>query len=822
MSWTFDEIFVGERNRSMGILDSSLSDELSRQLAHHLDLPGQPPQGFSVTSYISGGAIGDKYVIARTTADRGAERRGMVFSHALVIDKSAARDINNLRPVVDVLLSERQPQLAASQKTIHTNGEEPPPPPGKFCDMLAARPATVIVLTDGARYEDMIIRTWARLLPSMRADLRFGMSFEPEESRQQGLHIALVPSISLVRWPVERRADTVADTDPAQTAAGRYLARADEGRLDAFVSALEMQRVSLTDFALIGRASDVYGAQSISFSDALAALRIIAHLQPIPEKGAAVKGRLMQKAFVDPGPSSTADMLLLRNFNWKPFSAGPIDSDALTSAFGVCFESPDDTNSKKEILVSIFEGGLARDEWRTSGAQAVASLNSRAASGLAPAIWAMLSSDLEGGTEALRKAPAKVLDSAMATAAPILPATIGDSVRLNLAKERYFQAETALLHQRHNGNLFAALKEACTRDHSLFGKTAIEVTLGAMRAHEVVDAALQFDEKLVVSEAVARITTAPSLVYPHNLADAGVQGLWLRALRTSVDAWYIHENADEVQDRLFGALGASGVDPELLNRLMETPLGDWFTFSQRARVWELLETHARHIALEKTAKHWISVYPLSIENRAFFSPETPLAIAIAAQSQRPTLQVALNAGSLDQALDTFLGNENLPSDMFVETIAQFRRLGHIFRTEQAQRAGHLVSARKWKLVTRTLFSRFGAARDLRPFFTICASHLSLWDQIFNSFSTPSREQLFDLLTEASCELYPTGPSHSAIWERAGGDGSTLDLNGTGQMQWHAAIRKIRYGGRMRAKDLVTAMIEDFPLNARLQYLLEAL
>ena len=111
MPLVVDEIFVGERDRGMNVLSSSVSDAQSQSLAHYLDLPGQPPQGYVLTSYVSGALIGNSYVVARTSSDPSAERNGMVFSHAIVVAKDDIEAFADLRAIFGHLQKARSSPL---------------------------------------------------------------------------------------------------------------------------------------------------------------------------------------------------------------------------------------------------------------------------------------------------------------------------------------------------------------------------------------------------------------------------------------------------------------------------------------------------------------------------------------------------------------------------------------------------------------------------------------------------------------------------------------------------------------------------------------
>lgn len=71
------------------------------------------------------------------------------------------------------------------------------------------------------------------------------------------------------------------------------------------------------------------------------------------------------------------------------------------------------------------------------------------------------------------------------------------------------------------------------------------------------------------------------------------------------------------------------------------------------------------------------------------------------------------------------------------------------------------------------------------------------------------------LVRVFCELYPTGPTDGRVWQRAGGDVSTLELGGTGRSMWHGAIEKARQGASPPLAKLLEVALEDFPANPTL-------
>lgn len=79
----------------------------------------------------------------------------------------------------------------------------------------------------------------------------------------------------------------------------------------------------------------------------------------------------------------------------------------------------------------------------------------------------------------------------------------------------------------------------------------------------------------------------------------------------------------------------------------------------------------------------------------------------------------------------------------------------------------------------------------------------------NTGPVPPAEQI----EAAFRTLYPLGPLHDRIWQRAGGDLSRLEISGTGASQWHGAIRAVLLGGGgLTLATLLDAAAADYPLN----------
>ena len=815
MPLVVDEIFVGERDRGMNVLSSSVSDAQSQSLAHYLDLPGQPPQGYVLTSYVSGALIGNSYVVARTSSDPSAERNGMVFSHAIVVAKDDIEAFADLRAIFGHLQKARSSPLLAERRMISATGRVEEPPPGPFSDMVTVPSKFPAITVDDARFENLIIRLWAKLPPAMRSELRFGLSFGPDEAQSQGLQIALVPASLEMLWPLERRIDATYDQSPARTAAGRYLSSGSSGKLEAHIEDLNIHSISLSKIALLGRSCEIAEKTSVSFSDAVAALRVVGVLQPDPDKGTSVKRKILDAVLSRPGPAALEHIMAIRNVNWAPFNLALDQPEELEMSFANRMASIGPQDDVCELLVAMFDAEAATREWRRAGIGVLGAMTKNMAIKLAPHIWTLLVTNTEIGVMVLGEAPTALLDLAMSQTPPTIAGKAIEQLSPLLARARFHKSEAQLLLLSHPKNILAALEEACGRDHSVYGDTAIEYCLLALPDEVIVTSATSLDNDLVIEAGAKVVAKDPSFLFRHDISKSQVQTLWHRSLLKSQLAWQIAPDISSIQDRLFKAISGAGVNAGLLTILMSTPLGDWCAFECRAQVWGLLPSTCRSSALSETAASWIASYPANVGNPAFFTPEMPLAESIADDSQSHKLLAALKAGTFEAALDTFLGNHALPMGLFIDTFKAFLGAGRTPDGVELERAGRLAVARNWRTASRTFGYTFGVPR-LKPYFVVCSDHLDSWTRFSNGLWRPSQEDLLILLLEVVCELYPNGPTQADVWEQAGGDLSRLSTHGSGRNQWREALRFARFGGEISLRDHLNAMLADYPLNSRLQ------
>ena len=819
MEIVFDEILVGERDRAHDVLASSLPDEDARSLAHYLDLPGQLPPGVELSNYVSGFPHQDRYVFARTSLDPGATRQGMVFSHALVTELDVAEGLSDVTTVFRSLKATRPPAPSAKRTTLTISGNQPTPSPSaRLCDLLATPSDSPVVIVGPSALEEVIGHLWPRLLPAMRPALRFRLSFGPEEADVSNVHIVAVPSITATRWSASRVVDLGRPSEMASTAAGRFITSKLNGDLPDFLADLSIHCTSFQTLELCCHALEISHVEG-DFGKTLAALRLIGSLQPDPNKGRSIKDTMLDSLAMRPGPSNAPDFLTLRNFDLAPFPDETTFLEKLTVQFNHFFESDPGVDALLPIAQSAFDPDQSTEHWQLACRGALSELTTVGARSVAPLMWTTLCKHPDLGRLLLAQvASVTSMDEAMTACVDEIGVLPGTSLSDDLIDAKFVQAEAALLVRRFDCDLTRALKDACERDRKRFGDHAVEHVLEQMEPSELLSAILVVNDPLVTSAAAAAVVSEPELLGAHSLKVLRIQSIWAEALNRDKDAWQIRRNTEALRKEVFDYILARTLASPLVTAVASCPLGNALDYPRRAEIWRALPNSCRDTFLSTTASAWIRSLSGRVSEAAYILPEPELAMTLASPMMQEDMTGALQSLSLKEVLDVFAGNSDLPESLFSLLFDSQYQSHESMPTEEVERVARLVASRDWRSFTRNLMGRYGVTHQLRHYFQICGNHLSIWERVQHEISKPSRTELYKMLVETACELYPSGPMDSEIWAKAGGDPSKLDRSGTGQQQWETAIRKVRYGGKVRTEDLIAVMREDYPLNDRLAYL----
>ncbi|BCA26727.1 hypothetical protein PtoMrB4_07040 [Metapseudomonas otitidis] len=332
---------------------------------------------------------------------------------------------------------------------------------------------------------------------------------------------------------------------------------------------------------------------------------------------------------------------------------------------------------------------------------------------------------------------------------------------------------------------------------------------------QTLECALVHKDPRLIELCAEQAAAHPQVLSDIRGDDITEQQVWGAAIKKNSSLWSAPQNAAAVRDTVL-ALLAEGlpVDTGLLEVLAHTPLADLCATPERARLWSLLPASRRDRYIQATAIGWLAV---AAKDEIMTFPEAPLELAVMASSSLlSTLERSSVAVNVRLAIVSALSS--FPEGMFITWLNNLLKEARMLSPADSMQLGALMASRHWAGAAKHLADRFADHRsDLIPGLRLCANLLGLYTRWKLGVSKPTAAEKWQAFEDEAGELYPSGPDNNELWSRAGG--KNADLPGksqNGATRWHKALSSIRSGGRPTARELLTVMCLDFPVNEKLR------
>lgn len=786
------------------------------ELGARLDLPDTVPPGVVWSPYVSGFALGDWYVLARTFADPAASRPGMVISHAVLAPLQEMICWGDLRPLFGLLInSSKPPDELASIELSPSQAVQSATP-----DLIAAAQALVTrgkgpvvrVGLDGC--EELITALWANCWPAIRARFAFRLSFGPHDVVESPEPtIVCSPSVLAARWGGHRIVG--ADSSSAITRAAAMLSGSTEAApILRYAQEIGAQVTQFADLPMLERAFEASTSVSPTFEQCLATIRLVERLSPECSVGPAAKEALIEKFLLQLGSATVAQVLQLRNLNADGFASSSRIWAALESwAAKKKFEPHEDAQMLSAIKDAL-SASDALEPWRTAIIAGICSASRTTASEFPAAFWRWV---VEGGDILQVLSKQLPIDGALegwlVDAAPRkMTEGVGDLV-MRIAKQKQWYA-------LHGATAGACLAVRAAVDRQLSVDVAVEYLDGLRAALRSVDSAqlleivLDVEEPRLLLIGAERVAKSPRLLSGVNVAEARGQELWLKVLNLDAAAWEWPRAPRQAFFCLLQNLLEGGVaNRQLISALSTTPLADLSEYPRVAEVWGRVHEPALESLLRATSSGWLK----HAAEGSISAPDARLqAFMLAGSDLYRVLEGVTPPGVCIQVMATLTQFSESRLIRWLDVWS----LGRSFlSTSEAEALGHMILKRHWEGAANKLFKLMRSGRsDVRPALRICRDLLGTIDRWRVQFSSRSAQDDWDCLEAVAVELYPEGPDHEELWNRAGGRNADLQQSGTGRNRWRHALAQIRKGKGLHVSTLLKEMRRDYPSNELLQEL----
>ena len=816
-----EQALYGEHRGGHSLLASSGDDEASTGIVQRLDLPDTAPPGVEWSPFLRGFPYRDRYVLARTFHDTGASRGGMVFSHAILVPLDEIVETLDLGPLVRLLAtSYRQRPEVVKVELVLTDTRLP-----RANDLMGAAEALgedgrlPVVRTGHAGFDDLVIALWAHLLPDIRRDFAFRLSFDPRDLVETPVPaLVCTPRAMAARWsdyPVIR-ADT--SREPNSLAAALLSGHEKATPFRTFMRDIGAKPETFQDLRLLEQAH-LFATGESTLERCVRAARLTDKLSPDTDAGKQGKDVLVRH-LCELLPAASADQTqLLRNLQLSAFPSPNRVWKALETWVAENSYPRDEDAQVLSVLDDATTSTAAVEEWQTAVLRGLTFAAASRKSYFPKAFWRWFKIRPETVVAVFRHVPDEsgVEDRLTAATPRNLDETAADTLVKPVLSRGWLRMHGAILSAAFDPLDAARGQIAVDTDPSFI--EGLRSALRHVNAAELVECAVEIEDPRVSRLAGEAAAKNPGLLTRIDLTAMTGQAVWREALAIDHESWRgPADPAAAFHTLLDCLLDGEEADRTLIDRLSYTPVADLGSYPRRPELWSRIGDVALGNLLAETAKGWLR---RAADGRVSSAPEHDLQSAIFENDAfEPTLD-ALIPKRISTAIRIVNALDRYDEQQFLRFIGRMMLRTTSLEFTDAEGIGHLVLERRWKDAAADLVARYESGRrDLKPTLRACYDMLHIWIRISLGLVPVPKAAKWRAFEEVAAELYPAGPDDEGLWERAGGNDADLSSSGNGRIRWRKALWKVRKGKGPTLSVLLTTMREDFPNNERLPHLAE--
>lgn len=816
-----EQALYGECRGAHSLLASSGNDAISTAIVQRLDLPDTAPPNVEWSPFLRGFPYQDRYVLSRTFHDTGASRGGMVFSHALLAPLDELAATSNLQPLLKLLAmcDQHRPDATTIQLPCTGIPNSQPIDLVEAAEALVAKGTLPVVRLGHVGFDDLVVALWAHLPQEIRRGFAFRLSFGPRDLVEQPMPaLVCTPPGMAARWseyPVIRAAKSLG---PGSLAAGILSGRENATALIEFMQQMGVTPAAFSDLRLAEQAYLLHLGEE-TLEHRIGVMRLVEKLSPNSDAGSEGKNLLVRRLCDTMSGAPADEILRLRNLQLSAFPSPTRVWKALEGWMATNDYPRDQDVDMLSVLENATTGDVAVRGWQDAICNGLAAAARSAKSSFPSAFWRWVKIRSKIVNAIFSCIPAETeVEKRLASAAPrTLDAAAAGILEPLALSQGWLRLHGTVLSATTSASDAARRQVAVDTDPSFF--EGLRAALRKAKPAELVECALKFGDPRMPRLAGEAVASESKLLAGIDLTRTRAQAIWREALAIEPGSWQgPTDPAAAFHSILDHLLNSGESDAILLKRLSETPVADLGAYPRRPEIWSRVRDDARHNLLTATASSWLEN---AARVRVPFIPERDLEDALLESNDLgPALDMLL-PDRIGTAVRIVAALGRYREQWFLELLRKLTPFAMPLPASDAESIGRLVLERRWEDVAGYLLGQLRSGRmELKPALRACCNMFGLWDRFIFGLVPISEFEKWEAFLDLATELYPTGPDHAGLWERAGGDDADLSTGGDGRTRWRSAIRKVRYGKGPISSTLLARMREDFPNNERIPYLAE--
>jgi hypothetical protein len=812
-----EEAIYGEVNGGHALRSASGNKQFALSIASRLDLPDNSPVGVRWSPYVSGFAMGDHYIIARTFIDESAPRSGMVFSHALIVSLKDILEVQNFHCLFSRLANSADQINSAVGYNLEKDLGQPPNASDLVgaANALTSRGTGPIIRLGTEGFETLVASLWASLWPEARLNFGFRLSFGPTDVIEKPAPILIcTPTNLAARWS-RFRILNAEDQIPNTSSACLLVGKSDPIPILSFGREIGANLQKISELSLLELAHCV-ASRSGGLDDILTAVRLIDKISPNPTKGLEKKKVIISHLERCIESATPNQILSMRNLSLLGFPMMAELWKGIEDWFVKHQFSWTDDSSIVEIIECTVNAEDALEDWQAAVKNGLNITSRSSKSNFHSAIWRWLFANPNHIDKIFSLIPRDTsVELLIAESTPEkLPTPLGEDLLLLFLKRSWIAAHGAILSALKSP--LEAVRKQLEVDSKIGSTAGIKLTLRFASPTQIFNCAIKLKDQRLINLAADKVILDPTLLEDILADEIAEQEIWDIALHKNSDNWCAPKAHLACRDKLLEKfLSDEKIHQPLLMSLSSTPLADLCSFEHRERIWEKLEANTRNNYVNATAEGWLN---RAAGGELVFAPDRVLESAIV-RSHKTEALLTNNSLSLETRINIIEVLSQFDEHQFVNWLHSLLTKKIYLSHLESERIGRLVYRKNWQRALQEIVARYRNHRnDLKPALRACSSMLGRLTRWSLSISAVPVEEKWDAFAELAAQLYSSGPEHDEIWSRAGGDNSDLQRSGSGKSMWLLAFAQIRNGRGPSPTRLLNEMKQDYSANEELRFI----
>ncbi len=782
--------------------------------------------------YYSAILHGEYYIFTITFPDINAKRAGMVFTHALILNKEDIVYLNNLEALFEYFYNTIPEEKISLQKLVFASSAfEPNKTQIAFPTYILQG---VTELTNGnlpilfcgepTSFLKLITSIWTGLPQSFRTKISYTAAFTTANIDNSKTVLYFQKNLEDSLKNIEFISDIKDEqSEPNSTVEKYILTPNTDNQFDMFLKELNIDLNNWSMLQSCAKAYEGYQIYTELSNDALKQLiRQLAKISPDKNDGRLIKGKVISEAKQRLNSGSETNLKSLKNLPLDKFDLGENILSLSVEAFvNVEFSKNGHFNGgliSEAIILSYKE--TQPNWWHSAIKRALVNTIRKEDPMAIQNIWKLLIISEESLYATLSNFPEdRKYEYLLISHKPqYISQHIAKDFAQAIQKRKWVLLHAYLL------QVYLTSKEAAIQQLSLERNLKMNSLEGSSHIIKVLtdtdllSLAMETSEGFFVDEYVKRSVKNSNLLNELNIKNRIWLLIWAKTLKITNNLEYgILQLSEKIEQLLRDIQGGREIPSEITELVAKSRYADISELKNRTDLWKHLPAALKDLFLEATANGLVK----SLSSKGLTEVIEPELMNYISSDKYMTSFLSAYRTDIDIVLVVYENIARLKDSFLVDYIKFFpNNINEI----QSAHLGDLVLSKRFHLSARQIFEKAKYNPSFRIALTKCHSiaGLGFWDKFkWGGLigEAVSADSVFSALLEISIKLYDKGPEHNDIWKRAGGKVSKLNDSNTREENWRTAINLLKNGGGgkdISVKSLIKEMIEDHPNNSELK------